>query len=88
MEYELTPISLKKPLVPVSKSRVKTVADEKKSNERFVSDFEKQIKQDLSKIHLNSYDFSRYSYIDSPNKKVSSKRYYESIPIRQTSEKP
>lgn len=37
MEYELTPISKKNSLQSISKNRVKTVADEKKSNERYVS---------------------------------------------------
>lgn len=44
MEYELTPASDQKYRKILSNSRVKTVGHEKSSNERYVSDFERNIK--------------------------------------------
>lgn len=59
MEYDLIPASEPRNMKLISKSRVKTMGDEKRSNERYVSDFERKIKAELSKIPLNR--LNRYS---------------------------
>ena len=54
MEYELTPTGLSKNANNIRNSRVRTLADEKRSNDRYVSQFEKNIKARLSRIKISN----------------------------------